>query len=111
MTALNDKHTSLRYLATASIVAAFAALMIWLAFTLLRPTPWRSVTMATDPEGSLKAEQAERYRAFLHETELIAIWSRSQVRSKALLGCKTQNQALAMSLSRAGSQHSEGRLR
>ncbi len=65
MTDLNHRRTNWRYLATASIVVAFAAVLIWLAFTLLRPTPPRSVTMATDPEGSLNADLAERYREFL----------------------------------------------
>jgi len=65
MTALNDKHAGWRSLWTASIgVIAFAAVLIWLAFTLLRPTPPRSVTMATDPEGSLNADLAKRYREF-----------------------------------------------
>lgn len=65
MTALNDKRASWLYLVTASItVVAFAAVMIWLAFTLLRPTPPRSVTMVTDPEGSLNADLAKRYREF-----------------------------------------------
>ena len=65
MTALNDKRASWLYLVIASIaVVAFAAVLIWLAFTLLRPTPPRSVTMATDPEGSLNADLAKRYREF-----------------------------------------------
>jgi TRAP-type uncharacterized transport system substrate-binding protein len=63
MTALNDKRTRRFYLVTASIaVAAFAAVLIWLAFNLLRPTPPRSITMATDPDGSLNADLARRYR-------------------------------------------------
>jgi len=65
MTAFADKSTSWRSLLTTSIaVVAIAAALIWLAFTLLRPTPPRSVTMATDPEGSVNAELAKRYRAF-----------------------------------------------
>lgn len=65
MIALNDKRASWRNLVTASIaVLAFAAVLIWLAFTLLRPTPPRSVTMVTDPEGSTNAELAKRYREF-----------------------------------------------
>jgi TRAP-type uncharacterized transport system substrate-binding protein len=65
MIAFNDKHASWRYLVTASIaVVAFAAVLIWLAFALLRPTPPRSVTMATDPEGSINADLAKRYREF-----------------------------------------------
>jgi TRAP-type uncharacterized transport system substrate-binding protein len=38
---------------------------IWLAFALLRPTPPRSVAMATDPVGSLNAEVAKRYQQLL----------------------------------------------
>jgi hypothetical protein len=65
MTALNDKPASWRSFVTASIaLIAFAAVLTWLAFTLLRPTPPRSVTMATDPEGSLNADLAKRYREF-----------------------------------------------
>jgi hypothetical protein len=65
MTSLNHKRANWPYLVTASIaVVAFAAVVIWLAFTLLRPTPPRSVTMATDPEGSLNADLAKRYREF-----------------------------------------------
>jgi TRAP-type uncharacterized transport system substrate-binding protein len=65
MIALNDKRASWLYPVTASIaVIAFAAVLIWLAFTLLRPTPPRSVTMATDPEGSFNADLAKRYREF-----------------------------------------------
>jgi TRAP-type uncharacterized transport system substrate-binding protein len=65
MNALNDKRASWRYLATASIaVVTFAVMLIWLAFTILRPTPPRSVTMATDPEGSPNADLARRYREF-----------------------------------------------
>jgi TRAP-type uncharacterized transport system substrate-binding protein len=65
MIALDDKHTSWRTFVTASIaVVAFVGVLIWLAFTLLRPTPPRSVTMATDPEGSVNADLAKRYREF-----------------------------------------------
>jgi len=66
MTALDDKPASWRYLATASIaLVAFMAVLIWLAFSLLRPTPPRSVTMATDPQGSFTAELAKHYRESL----------------------------------------------
>jgi TRAP-type uncharacterized transport system substrate-binding protein len=37
----------------------------WLAFTLLSPTPPRSVAMATDPEGSISAELGKRYQEIL----------------------------------------------
>lgn len=41
------------------------AVATWLAFVLLRPTPPRTVAMATDPEGSLNAELAKRYQQLL----------------------------------------------
>lgn len=46
----------------AVIVAALTAVGIWLTFSLLRPTPPRSVAMAIDPEGSFSAELGNRYR-------------------------------------------------
>ena len=49
----------------AIIVVAFTAVGIWLTFSLLRPTPPRSVAMAIDPEGSFSAELGNRYREFL----------------------------------------------
>ena len=65
MTRLNEKRLNWRYLVTVSIaVVAFTAVLIWLAFTLLRPTPPRSVIMATDPEGSFNADLAKRYHEF-----------------------------------------------
>jgi TRAP-type uncharacterized transport system substrate-binding protein len=45
-------------------VFAFAAVLMWLAFTILSPTPPRSVTMATDPQGNLNADLAKRYCEF-----------------------------------------------
>ena len=72
MTAFENKRASWRYLATASIVAvAFTAVLIWLAFSLLRPTPPRSVTMATDPEGSFNADLAEHYRESLARNGIV----------------------------------------
>jgi len=46
-------------------VVTLTALVIWLAFDVLRPTPPRTVTMAADPEGSLSGELAGRYRDLL----------------------------------------------
>ena len=55
-----------RYLVIASIAAVvLTAAAIWLAFTFLRLTPPRTVTMATDPEGSISAELGRRYRELL----------------------------------------------
>ena len=44
---------------------ALTALAVWLAFSILRPTPPRSVSMAVGPEGSFNAELAKRYRDIL----------------------------------------------
>ena len=46
-------------------IVAVTSMAIWLAFTLLRPTPPRTVTMAMDPVGSLNAEVAIRYQQLL----------------------------------------------
>src|SRR5262252_7750369 len=55
-----------RYLLIASIAAAaLTAAAIWFAFASLRLTPPHTVTMATDPEGSVSAELGMRYREFL----------------------------------------------
>jgi TRAP-type uncharacterized transport system substrate-binding protein len=46
-----------RYIAwSVVIVTAVVAAAVWLAFTILKPTPPRFVTMATGPEGSVSAE-------------------------------------------------------
>jgi TRAP-type uncharacterized transport system substrate-binding protein len=49
----------------AIIIAVLTAVGIWLTFSLLRPTPPRSVTMAIDPEESFSAELGKRYRELL----------------------------------------------
>jgi len=55
-----------RYLVVALIaVGVLTIAAMWLAFTLLRPTPPRSIAMATDPEGSISAELGKRYREIL----------------------------------------------
>jgi TRAP-type uncharacterized transport system substrate-binding protein len=65
MSPIDDNRATWRPLLTAAVaVVALAAGLVWLAFALLRPTPPKSVTMATDPEGSINAELAERYRDF-----------------------------------------------
>jgi hypothetical protein len=46
----------------AIIVVALTALGIWLTFSVLRPTPPRSVAMAIGPQGSFEAEVGKRYR-------------------------------------------------
>jgi len=55
-----------RYLLIAFIaVVALTSAAIWLAYTLLRPTPPRTVTMATGPERSISAELGKRYQELL----------------------------------------------
>jgi TRAP-type uncharacterized transport system substrate-binding protein len=52
----------------AVIIATITAAGIWLAFSLLHPTPPHSVTMAIDPEGSFTAELGKRYRELLAQS-------------------------------------------
>src|SRR5262249_60780211 len=50
------------------VVAAAAALfavVAWLAFAFLKPTPPRLVVMATGPEGGISAELGRLYRGSL----------------------------------------------
>lgn len=55
-----------RYLIVGLIaVVVLTIIAVWLAFTLLRPTPPRSIDMATDPEGSISAELGKRYQEIL----------------------------------------------
>src|SRR5271167_1383748 len=49
-------------LIAAILVATLTAVGIWLAFSLLRPTPPHSVAMAVNPQGSFDAEVAKQYR-------------------------------------------------
>ena len=71
----------------AIIVAALTAVGIWLTFSLLRPTPPRSVAMAIDPEGSFSAELGNRYRELLARDgiELRLVPSAGAVESMARL--------------------------
>ena len=55
-----------RYFLYGSIgVLALTGVAAWLAFALLRPTPPRTVTMATGPEDSSAAALGKRYREIL----------------------------------------------
>lgn len=55
-----------RFFVTASTSALIlASAATWVAFALLRPTPPRSVSMATDPAGTYSAEVARRYQELL----------------------------------------------
>jgi len=55
-----------RFVVSAFICAmALTCIGVWLAFSLLHPTPPRSVGVATGPEGSFNAEVANLYRDFL----------------------------------------------
>lgn len=63
MNILKRGRVNRRLLVIAAIAAGvLTAVGIWLTFSLLRPTPPRSVTMAIDPEGSFSAELGKRYR-------------------------------------------------
>ena len=66
MNILTREHVNRRLLVIVAIItAALLAIGIWLTFSLLRPTPPRSVAMAIDPEGSFSAELGKRYRELL----------------------------------------------
>jgi TRAP-type uncharacterized transport system substrate-binding protein len=67
MKILKRELVSRRLLVIAAIImmAALTAVGIWLTFSLLRPTPPRSVAMAIDPEGSFSAEVGKRYHELL----------------------------------------------
>ena len=62
----NRKNAMRRQLVWMAVaLVALTAVVTWLTFALFRPTPPRSVTMATDPTGSYGAEVAGRYRELL----------------------------------------------
>jgi len=66
MNILTREYMNRRLLVIVAIItAALLAIGIWLTFSLLRPTPPRSVAMAIDPEGSFSAELGKRYRELL----------------------------------------------
>jgi TRAP-type uncharacterized transport system substrate-binding protein len=66
MNILKRGHLNWRLLVIAAIIiAALTAVGILLTFSLLRPTPPRSVVMAIDPDGSFSAELGKRYRELL----------------------------------------------
>jgi TRAP-type uncharacterized transport system substrate-binding protein len=55
-----------RYIVVALLAAAaLIGAAVWIAFAFLRVTPPRTVTMATDPEGTTSAELGKRYRELL----------------------------------------------
>lgn len=63
MSILNDDRINRRLLVIlAIIVVALTTLGILLTFSVLRPTPPRSVAMAIDPQSSFDAEVGKRYR-------------------------------------------------
>ena len=66
MSILKSRQVNRRLLLiSAIVVATLTAVGIWLAFSLLRPTPPRSVTMAVGPQGSFDIEVGKRYRELL----------------------------------------------
>ncbi len=88
---LKSEQLNRRLLGVAAIiVAALTVIGIWLAFSLLRPTPPRSVAMAIDPEGSFSAELGNRYRELLARDgiELRLVPSAGAVESMARLRAK-----------------------
>ena len=56
-----------RLVAVAALIATAALIFlgVWMAFSLLRPTPPRSASLAVGPEGSFDAEVAKLYRDLL----------------------------------------------
>jgi hypothetical protein len=61
MNILKHEHVNRRLLVIAAILmAALTAVGIWLMFSLLRPTPPRSVPMAIDPDQYQQALQKEQ---------------------------------------------------
>jgi len=88
MSILKSEEVNRRLVGIAAIiVAALTAVGIWLTFSLLRPTPPRSVAMAIDPEGSFSAELGNRYRELLARDgiELRLVPSAGAVESMARL--------------------------
>jgi len=66
MNILNDERVNRRLLVVlAIVVVTLTAVGVWLTYSLLRPTPPRSVAMAIGPEGSFDAEVGKRYREIL----------------------------------------------
>ena len=62
----SHKFASHRLVVVGSAIAALlTAVLIWLTFTVLKPTPPRVVFMATDPQESFSAQIAVRYREIL----------------------------------------------
>jgi len=72
---------------TAVLLAGLAGGVIWLAFSILQPTPPRSVAMAVEPEGSFNSEAAKHYREILARSgiELKLVPSTGAVESVARL--------------------------
>jgi TRAP-type uncharacterized transport system substrate-binding protein len=66
MKILQSEQINRRLVVIAAIsVEALIAGAIWLAFSLLHPTPPRLIAMAINPEGSFSAELGNRYRELL----------------------------------------------
>ena len=66
MSILKSRQVNRRLLLISAIVVTMlTAVGIWLAFSLLRPTPPRSVTMAVGPQGSFDYEVGKRYQELL----------------------------------------------
>ena len=85
---LDDSKAAKRRILLAGVVAAAAMIGgIALAFSALQPTPPRSVTIATGPDGGAYSQLAEQYREILAEEriELVMRPSAGGVENLALL--------------------------
>jgi len=71
---------------------------MWLAFSVLRPTPPHTVTMAIDPEGSFNAEIAQQYREHLARSgiELKLVPTAGAVESLSLLNNSNSGVSIAI---------------
>jgi len=109
MNILQSEQVNRRLVVIAAIsVAALAAGAIWLAFSLLHPTPPRLVAMAINPEGSFSAELGNRYRELLARDgiELRLVPSAGAVESMARL--RNPNSGISIAIIPGGiSNHQE----
>src|SRR5262249_10042247 len=87
------------YLLVALILAILLTIAaIWVAFTILRPTPPHTVAMATGPEGSTSYEFGKRYRELLAKDgiELRLVPTAGAIDSAKLLGDPKSGVSISM---------------
>lgn len=70
MAAIRRRSPRRRNAILSTVIAAALIAMLAVTFAILRPTPPRSVTMATGPEGSAYAALGERYREALAKSRI-----------------------------------------